>query len=84
MISMISGGSPSSRRQRHAVLDMRGDRQARQSRRQPVVRVLHVELVLDEIVRPVQLADVVIVSADPRQQLVGADGLGRRSRRYFP
>ena len=46
-------------------------------RRQLVVDVLAAGLVLDEGERVGQLADVVVVGGDAREQRVGADRLGR-------
>ena len=43
-----------------------------------VVRVAAARLVLDEVFRLLDLADVVIVGTDPREQSVGADRIARR------
>ena len=47
-------------------------------RAEPVVRVESPRLVLDEVLRPFQLPDVVVVDPDPAQERVRADRLARR------
>ncbi len=44
---------------------------------EPIVRVEAFRLVLDEVLRPLELADVMVVDADPSQYRVGADRLAR-------
>ena len=56
-----------------------GDDRGRLLGRQQVVDVL-AGLVLDERLRVVQLADVVVVGGDARDERVGVDGLGRLLR----
>ena len=44
--------------------------------RQGIVGVFLVELVLDKVLRASQFTDIVIIGSHPRQQAVGADGIG--------